>query len=94
MRDQRPRTALWHILNAEASTARYNFFVGKLNLEDITDQVARQQRGITEYNERSKQQSRILADRASELREQDWTIAAIALELHRSEKQVGRYLKK
>ena len=93
MRDKRPRRALWHILNAEASKGRCNFFVGKLNLEDIKDQVARQQRGFTKYNERSKQQSRILADRASELREQDWTIAAIALELHRSEKQVGRYLK-
>ena len=87
------RTQRENTLMAEEAGGRLKVFVGKHNLDEIMDQVTRQQKGFVEHNVRSSQESRILADRASELRDQKWTIAEIAAEVGRSKKQVTRYLK-
>jgi len=93
MRDNYPLGAVFSLLRASRYVGRINVYLEEQKLNIALDHVARQQKGFLEYNENTKQQSQVLADRAHELRKEGWTIAAIAAEIGRSEKQTGRYLK-
>ena len=93
MRDNYPLGAVYSLLRACRCVGRINVYLEEQKLNIASDRVARQQKGFLEHNEKIKQESEALSGKARELRSQDWTIAAIAAEVGRSEKQVGRYLK-